>query len=177
MHYSVVKNIIIIELNNNTTYLFQKASIIENKMSQLNTSITNNNNECKEPSDIENVTAYKERATIATAVPTNSIVYIDGRPYQEIQPSQPQVFVISRDVDYINNNNNRQNYDNNDPRLPCTIMGFCFSWIPLIGFITYLCNLDAPSDSVRAKYARGACMVAVFVIMFNLFFWTLYRVS
>lgn len=146
-------------------------------MSQLNTGITNN--ECKEPSDIENststTTAYKERATIATAVPTNSIVYIDGRPYQEIQPSQPQVFVISRDIDY-NNNNQRGNLDN-DPRLPCTIMGFCFSWIPLVGFMTYLCNLDAPSDSLRARYARGACMVAVFVIIFNLFFWTLYRVS
>jgi len=130
--------------------------------------------ECKEPADIENGTAYKERVTIATAVPTNSIVYIDGRPYQEMPQQQPQVFVISRDAaDY---DYNRRGSDN-DPRLPCTIMGFCFSWIPLIGVLTYLCNLDAPSDSLRARYARGACMVATIVVIFNLFFWTLYRVS
>jgi hypothetical protein len=58
--------------------------------------------------------------------------------------------------------------------LPCAIIGFMFSWIPLIGFIAYLANLDAPFNSPQSAWAASACFVAGVVALFNIVFWAFF---
>ncbi len=50
-----------------------------------------------------------------------------------------------------------------------TILGFCFSWIPIVGLITYCANWNAPRGSKRKKWANRALGVAVVVSLLNLF--------
>jgi hypothetical protein len=65
--------------------------------------------------------------------------------------------------------------DQNSSLLPCAIFGFLFSWIPLIGIINYLVNMNAPRSSTRSMIARSSCWIATVVIFFNLIFWSAYR--
>lgn len=58
--------------------------------------------------------------------------------------------------------------------LGCAIIGFIFSWIPIIGFITYCINFDAPLNSQRRLFAHMACLIAMIVLLFNIFFWSFY---
>lgn len=61
-----------------------------------------------------------------------------------------------------------------DPRMCCAIFGFVFSWIPIIGLVTFLCNFDAPPSSLRGQLSYGACFIAAFVVLFNIIFWSVY---
>ena len=66
---------------------------------------------------------------------------------------------------------NEDERDPNEEMLPCAICGFIFSWIPLVGMITFCVNMNAPRRSLRRTFAQSACCVATFVILFNLIFW------
>lgn len=103
-----------------------------------------------------------------------SIIIIDGIPYhkEQLPPYYRQQTIYVMDRDNIPNN-----HDATDPFLSCAILGFCFSWIPIIGIITYLFNFDADSNSLRAKYSKSACCIATFVILFNLFFWCIFELA
>lgn len=60
-----------------------------------------------------------------------------------------------------------------DPREQCAFMGCLFSWIPIVGFITFCINCDAPMHSRRSYWSNMACIVATVVLFFNLIFWPL----
>lgn len=68
-----------------------------------------------------------------------------------------------------------EGYAANDPHpelLTCAMVGFLFSWIPLIGIATYLVNMNAPRGSPRHTFAQSACCITTFVLLFNMIFWT-----
>eukprot|EP01031_Cornospumella_fuschlensis_P043070 gene43070-52636_t len=44
--------------------------------------------------------------------------------------------------------------------LPCAIVGCMFSWIPIVGCLTYAINCNAPARSARRAWATTACTVA-----------------
>ena len=61
-----------------------------------------------------------------------------------------------------------------DPRprmLWCAYVGLLFSWIPIVGFVTFLFNLDAPKDTLRRSLARGACCISTFLFLLFFLFW------
>lgn len=58
-----------------------------------------------------------------------------------------------------------------DPGEHCAFLGCLLSWIPIIGFVTFIIHCDAPSDSRRSYWARTACLIASLVVFFNMVFW------
>lgn len=64
--------------------------------------------------------------------------------------------------------------DDRDSFTWCAIVGFIFSWIPLIGFATFIFNADAPAGSARRSFSQMACFVSMLVVIFNIFFWPWY---
>lgn len=62
--------------------------------------------------------------------------------------------------------------DREDFLLPCTICGTIFSFIPIVGFVTFCVNSDAPRTSMRYNLASLACAISIFVVFFNLFFFS-----
>jgi hypothetical protein len=61
-----------------------------------------------------------------------------------------------------------------DPGVACAAVGLAFSWIPIIGCITFIINADAPRDSPRFSLACAACAVSSIVVLFNIIFWSIY---
>ena len=70
----------------------------------------------------------------------------------------------------LDNNNVENNVDGvEDSRLLCcAIIGFIFSWIPIIGFLTFCLHSNAPVRSQRAVFAHMACFVAGIVVFLNI---------
>lgn len=58
-----------------------------------------------------------------------------------------------------------------DPGEPCAFWGCMFSWIPIVGFVTFCMNADAPPYTRRAYWSNIACMIATFVLLINLLYW------
>jgi hypothetical protein len=56
--------------------------------------------------------------------------------------------------------------------LPCAIVGCAFSWIPIIGCVTWAVNCNAPPNSPRRFWATMACAVAMTIALFNIIFWS-----
>lgn len=112
----------------------------------------------KQPSDIESSSETKVTETIA--------VLQQPRPPTEARylyfPQQQWFIVTTEEDDY-------------STLTMCSMIGFIFSWIPIIGFLTFLWNFDAPLGSRRRLYAQMAGAVSSFVILFNLIFWAIYQ--
>ena len=64
---------------------------------------------------------------------------------------------------------------NTDPLLGCALVGLCFSWIPIVGFITFCVNVNAPHNSLRYSVANTACLISSLIVIFNVIFWSAYR--
>lgn len=63
--------------------------------------------------------------------------------------------------------------DNEDAQ--CALCGLCFSWLVLVGWITFCMNISAPPGSRRRRYAQQACGVATTVFILNIiFYYTVY---
>lgn len=62
----------------------------------------------------------------------------------------------------------------NDPQIFCAAMGLIFSWIPIVGILTFCLNLDAPPGSPRHSLASAALSISLFVLVFNLLFWSIW---
>jgi uncharacterized protein YhhL (DUF1145 family) len=58
--------------------------------------------------------------------------------------------------------------------LPWTRALCALSWIPCIGWITFLVNLGAPTSRIRRTCANIASIVASFVAILNILLWSLY---
>jgi hypothetical protein len=58
-----------------------------------------------------------------------------------------------------------------DTKLACAAVGCVFSWIPIVGFVTFAVNTDAPRGSPRAAMANAACGIGTLVAAFNIIFW------
>lgn len=79
-------------------------------------------------------------------------------------PAHPEIIIVVVPAE--------ENLDNmNDPMIPCAIVGLLFSWIPLVGIITFCFNLDAPMYSMRYKIAQLALVVSCLSLLFNIIFW------
>jgi hypothetical protein len=92
--------------------------------------------------------------------PTPTVIYVTEMPaYNPYGPS-PLVYPAGE--------------DRHPGLLPCAIVGFIFSWIPIIGIITYCINFDAPLGSQRRMFAQMACFVAMIIILINIIFWSFY---
>jgi hypothetical protein len=61
-----------------------------------------------------------------------------------------------------------------DPGVFCAAMGLAFSWIPIVGCLTFAVNANAPRNSARFSLASAACAVSSLVVIFNIIFWSLY---
>jgi hypothetical protein len=61
-----------------------------------------------------------------------------------------------------------------DPGVACAAVGLAFSWIPIIGFVTFIVNADAPRDSHHFSLASAACTFSSIVVLFNIIFWSIY---
>eukprot|EP00981_Chlorochromonas_danica_P002983 scaffold601_cov170-Ochromonas_danica.AAC.44 len=61
--------------------------------------------------------------------------------------------------------------------LVCAIVGCLFSWIPIIGCLTWIVNITAPPGSPRRIWANTACAIATLVVFFNIFFWCIWSVG
>lgn len=104
----------------------------------------------------------------------------DGRdPIQPDVESQVPVYATNvRQVDVVYVQSDDQVYqqdDRNDPWVVCAMCGLLFSWIPIIGCLTFLANMNAPQQSLRAALARAACCVATLIVLFNIIFWSWYN--
>lgn len=67
-----------------------------------------------------------------------------------------------------------QYYDAPEPGEECALFGCWFSWIPIVGIMTYILNCDAPMRSRRAFWARTAFIIAILVILFSILYSSLY---
>jgi hypothetical protein len=56
----------------------------------------------------------------------------------------------------------------------CAITGCVFSWIPIVGCITFCFNSDAPFGTLRRKYSSLALSISFLSLCFNLLFWPLW---
>lgn len=116
------------------------------------------------PSSIPNTQGYSTTtSTPAYTIPSN-------------QGPQPTTIVFVTDtaqpLDYTTLDNIR---DPHAECLPCAIVGFIFAWIPIVGIATWICNMDAPRNTMRSIFSQSACCIATFVIIFNIIFWSAYR--
>lgn len=87
--------------------------------------------------------------------------------YANQQPStierRPSLIILDNNAD-----DNRDGEEDSRPLLWCAIIGFLFSWIPIIGFLTFCLNSNAPVRSQRAVFAHMACFVAGVVVFLNI---------
>ncbi len=103
-----------------------------------------------------------EAQPVSTAVPVTAVPVLDAPPYD----GHRTTVIYLRDTPTPD--------DALDPHpelILCAVIGFIFSWIPIIGCITYLTNLNAPRNSMRSLFAQSACCIAMFVLIFNVIFW------
>ena len=56
----------------------------------------------------------------------------------------------------------------------CAFCGLVFSWIPIVGLVTFCVNSGAPRRSLRYNFAVMALTISMAVIFFNLIFWFFY---
>jgi hypothetical protein len=61
-----------------------------------------------------------------------------------------------------------------DPGVFCAAIGLAFSWIPIVGCLTFAINANAPRNSARFSLASAACAVSSLVVLFNIIFWSFY---
>jgi hypothetical protein len=61
-----------------------------------------------------------------------------------------------------------------DPGEHCAFIGCLLSWIPLIGFVTFIIHCDAPVESRRSYWARTACIISSLIVFFNMVFWPIW---
>ena len=61
-----------------------------------------------------------------------------------------------------------------DPWVSCAAVGLIFSWIPIVGILTFCLNINAPRNSLRYSLASMALLVSFLVLLFNLIFWSTY---
>ncbi len=61
-----------------------------------------------------------------------------------------------------------------DPWVPCAAVGLIFSWIPIVGILTFCFNANAPRNSLRRSLASMALLVSFMVLLFNVIFWSTY---
>ncbi len=59
----------------------------------------------------------------------------------------------------------------------CAEIGCMLSWIPIIGLLNFLLNLDAVPNSRRQYFATMSCYIASFIIVANIIFWFLWTGS
>lgn len=117
------------------------------------------------------------------AVPNESVPTAEAQPYDsevtlvvdasvvEDRPATATttttVYVIQRDIESTNP------VDPYDERaLSCVLVGVCFSWIPIIGLMTYCFNFTAPRGSLTYRYALLALLIALISSIFNIIFWS-----
>lgn len=113
-----------------------------------------------------------EAPPVATAPPVYAIPIAEEAPPPVYYRSTPATVIYVRDN--ANQADAQQIQEANDPNsgmLPCAIVGCIFSWIPLIGFITFLVNMNAPRNTRRRLFAQSACCIASFIVIFNILFW------
>lgn len=105
-----------------------------------------------------------EEAPVAVAsVDLESQVDYSELEVEQTAPPPEVIYVVMPEENY---------YDyGNDPMIPCAIVGLLFSWIPLVGIITFCFNFDAPLLSVRYRIAQLALMVSILSLLFNVIFW------
>lgn len=98
-----------------------------------------------------------------------SLSAVEVIPYTPEYPVE-RVIVINTIDPPVNISRYRE--DNNSGFALCAIIGFMFSWIPIIGFLTFCLNIDAPPGTERRLWSNAACLVSSLVILFNIIFWT-----
>lgn len=92
----------------------------------------------------------------------------DVRPADQVPPRIVYVGIVDPGPSY---NEFREEPGQPDPRALCAALGLAFSWIPIVGFITFFVNLDAPRGTPRHSFATAACAISSFVVLFNIIFW------
>ena len=61
-----------------------------------------------------------------------------------------------------------------DARVGCALCGLFFSWIPIVGILTYIVNADAQPNTARHALSRSALSVSMIIILFNIIFWPIF---
>jgi hypothetical protein len=112
--------------------------------------------------DLENQYVQPTEAIPAYAYTGPQVIYIS-------HVARDPIFYLPEEPDYHD-----RVEDRNSGMLICAIVGFVFSWIPIIGFLTYCMNTDAPQGSPRRLYAISSCCIAMIVAVFNIIFWAIY---
>lgn len=136
-----------------------------------------NNNRIVNDNDLETQHEPFGRAVpITSAYPVANII------------STPQQYVTSDRIEYGREHNvppnynqheeavqpqNNQNFQQESPMKYCAICGCVFSWIPIVGLITYCVNWNAPRGSQTRMWASIALCVSLAIIIFNLLYWTI----
>jgi len=99
---------------------------------------------------------------VATANPAPQVVYVT-------YTTEPPPLYASRTIAY--STASVIDDDASQAGLWCAIIGFIFSWIPIVGFVTFCVNCNAPAGSKRALFSNLACFVATMVVFLNIFLW------
>eukprot|EP01032_Pedospumella_encystans_P021286 gene21286-24156_t len=106
---------------------------------------------------------------MTTATPTAPYVDVESqKPIYATEVQPVQVLVVQPEE------NVPQDNEADDPWIVCAFCGLMFSWIPIIGCLTFVANMNAPRRSLRGSLARAACTVATLVVLFNIIFWSWY---
>lgn len=58
-----------------------------------------------------------------------------------------------------------------EPGEECAFIGCLFSWIPIVGIITYIINWSAMPHTRRAHWARIALFISLLVLIINIILW------
>jgi hypothetical protein len=121
----------------------------------------------------------KKKSKMSQAYPVNSnhydiesgtkVILVDENGAYGVVQEDPIshnqiVYVVERDREMAQE-------DRNGAGMCCVLFGFIFSWIPIVGILTYIVNCDAPRGSPRAFWATAALCVSLFVLLFNIVFW------
>jgi hypothetical protein len=113
-----------------------------------------------EQADVENQVKKSETTDTTETVQTKNTV-------DAMFGSQPRyVYVQQPETVYV-----RGGADPNPGMTACAMCGCLFSWIPIVGCITFIVNCDAPPGTQRRSFATMALIIACIVILFNIFFW------
>ncbi len=111
------------------------------------------------------MTSTSQYHDVEASAPVYAVPIVHEPQVEVVRPT-PATIIYVRD--------NQEQFVDPDPHpgmLPCAMFGCIFAWIPLIGIINFLVNMNAPHNSRRRMFAQSSCFIASFIIFFNILFW------
>ena len=118
------------------------------------------------------------KSTARTDIEAQPTVVAQGYPILDSAANAP-VYTCTPTTIYVIETHPTQEYVvdstelRSDPRpemLLCAIIGLALSWIPIVGFATFLLNMDAPRGTLRNLLVGSACCISSLTVFLGFLF-------